>query len=620
MSATDTPGSMSPAPGDIPDRSEAEQRAFFDAAMERCLAAEERTGTVRWQCDLAGTRIEFVFAGSRFVEALTGALNHLHEPVSRTPDVTIHVWDTASSGVEMIPAPVGPECFTDRGEMWGFMSPRIRSAYQHWMESSLSLLDLDRGCGMYWVGTPHPLPPWTLAAPFRTLLHWWMEAQGGQLVHGAAVGVDDTAMLISGQGGTGKSTTALACLSAGMLYIGDDYLAVTLDPEPRVHSLYSTAKLDAYAIQRFPNLYPDVRHAAERADDKSVMQLLPRFATQVRRALPLTVIATPSFGRDARTSVEAATPAELRRAAEFSTVLQLPHAGRAAHAFIQRMVDEVPGVRLMLGSDVSAVPGAIADVLRAKGTGRAVRAATDRQRGIRPPDPMVSVVIPVYNGAAFLPSAVRSVVEQEYDALDIVVVDDGSIDDVLSAVAALPVPVRLLRQLNAGPAAARNRGIRSAAGDYLAFLDVDDLWAAGTLRRAIEILEADPAIDLVKGRSQLARFTTYDDSGTFIGNPAESFPYIIGSAVYRRSAFARLGLFDERLRFGEDQDWFVRAHEAGLVIRALDEVTLYVRRHGGNMTHGKSAAELNPARIIKNAIDRRRAAQAAVPGLPKGGQ
>jgi glycosyltransferase involved in cell wall biosynthesis len=218
----------------------------------------------------------------------------------------------------------------------------------------------------------------------------------------------------------------------------------------------------------------------------------------------------------------------------------------------------------------------------------------------------VSVVIPVYNGGAFLGDAIRSVLSQEYPALEIIVVDDGSTEDVGAALGRLPVDVRLFRQDNAGAAAARNRGIRDASGDIIAFLDVDDLWPESNLNVLVEHLAAHPEADVVRGRAQVTRYTEGTEPGEYLGNPGEAFPHYIGTGLYRRRAFERVGLFDPDLRFGEDTDWFTRATECNLTVHHLEEVTLFVRRHAGNMTRGKSLVELNQLRLFKKALDRKR--------------
>jgi glycosyltransferase involved in cell wall biosynthesis len=205
----------------------------------------------------------------------------------------------------------------------------------------------------------------------------------------------------------------------------------------------------------------------------------------------------------------------------------------------------------------------------------------------------------------FLPGAVRSVLAQDYPSLDIIIVDDGSTEDVAAAARALPVDVRLFRQENAGPAAARNRGIREATGELLAFLDVDDEWPAGNLQHMSTVLRTSPGLDVVIGHNQLMRGDA-DGREPFVGNPLENFPWSIAAALFRREVFTKIGLFDETLRFGEDSDWFTRAEEAALVVERLPNISLLVRRHGGNMTRGKSMVELNQLRVLKKALDRQR--------------
>jgi GT2 family glycosyltransferase len=95
----------------------------------------------------------------------------------------------------------------------------------------------------------------------------------------------------------------------------------------------------------------------------------------------------------------------------------------------------------------------------------------------------------------------------------------------------------------------------------------------------------------------------------FVGSPRESFPWYISAALFRREAFTKVGMFDEMLRYGEDTDWFKRAAEAGLTVERLPNVSLFIRRHAGNMTRGRSIVELNTLRVFKKALDRQRGRQ-----------
>ena len=138
--------------------------------------------------------------------------------------------------------------------------------------------------------------------------------------------------------------------------------------------------------------------------------------------------------------------------------------------------------------------------------------------------PLVSVVIPVFNGEAFLREAVQSVLAQKYSPIEIIIVDDGSTDGTATVARSLPETVRYLHQTNKGPAAARNRGIEHAQGSLIAFADADDLWPADKLELQLPYLINDPAIEIVMGRIQQVRLSREE-----FAEPA--FSVNLGSAV-----------------------------------------------------------------------------------------
>ncbi len=289
----------------------------------------------------------------------------------------------------------------------------------------------------------------------------------------------------------------------------------------------------------------------------------------------------------------------LLRSASFTTLAQLPRAGSSSHEFIATLCRSLPRFTLRLGRDFKKIPGAINEFIEHPPVHVALETMPANL-------PMISVIIPAYNGVRFLPEAVASILAQQYPSLDLIIVDDGSTEDIATAVRNLPCDVRFFRQENVGPAAARNRGIREASGEYLAFLDIDDQWPEGNLVRLLNILTQDPGLDVAMGRGQLMRKSGAQDDIMYIGNAAESFPYLIAAALYRRRCFERVGLFDPELIFGEDTDWFTRAAERELRIERVAETALLVRRHDTNMTKGKSLVELNALRVFKKTLDRQR--------------
>src|SRR5437667_12630279 len=111
--------------------------------------------------------------------------------------------------------------------------------------------------------------------------------------------------------------------------------------------------------------------------------------------------------------------------------------------------------------------------------------------------PLVSVVIPCYNGERYLAEAIESVLAQRYEPLEIIVVDDGSTDRSAEVARHFGDAVQYVCQPHAGAAAARNRGVGLATGDLIAFLDADDVWTEGRLARQVQVLEADPSVGMV---------------------------------------------------------------------------------------------------------------------------
>ncbi len=584
----------------INPKSEDEQVAFFEGVHERYRQAVAQVGEVHSDYRIADTTVRLSFAGGALVPYFTRALEHLKVPSVAEPDATICLWDSKSTRVGMLPPPCDREGFSDRGDLWGFNSKRIKTAF-HYHDYSVNVFDHQRKTGIYWVQSADVLPYWVLASPLRTLFHWWMERNGGQLLHAAAVATDGGALLIVGKGGVGKSSTALTCLEAGLGFLGDDYVIVRCHPEPKVYSLYATAKLNPPDIDRFPRLQPYLSKSEVPADEKAVLFLDPHFRGQIRLEMPLQAIAVPEVvDRDA-TSFRTETVPRIQEAATFTTMSQLPYAGSHTHDFLASLSGALPGFRIELGHDRQRLSGAIAEFLE-QGPPRHRVAPAKRAEA-----PLVSVVIPVLNGERFLAEAVESILAQRYPSLEIIIVDDGSTDGTESVVSRLPCEVHYFKQGNFGPAAARNRGIRDASGDYVAFLDVDDLWPAHTLPRLMDELLRQPELDLVQGYAQVMEYEPATGTYEYRGNPKESFPYSISTAVFRKRVFGRVGLFDKTLIYGEDTDWFNRAHELDTPMKRVDAVTLLVRRHGKNMTHEKTLVELNMLRVFKLGLDRKRA-------------
>lgn len=229
--------------------------------------------------------------------------------------------------------------------------------------------------------------------------------------------------------------------------------------------------------------------------------------------------------------------------------------------------------------------------------------------------PLVSVVVPCYNAARFLDEALASVFAQGIDDLEVVLVDDGSTDGSAEIARRHGPRVRVHAQANAGIAAARNAGVARARGDWLAFLDADDVWTEGSLAARLAALAQPGIADGVFGALQqfLDPAMPQAEAARIEFDPRPQPGRFAGTLLVRRASFLRAGPFDTALKVGEMLDWVSRAELAGLGFLAIDTLVMRRRIHGSNTTLRQAPAQSRAEylRALKATLDRRRAAAAA---------
>ncbi len=217
----------------------------------------------------------------------------------------------------------------------------------------------------------------------------------------------------------------------------------------------------------------------------------------------------------------------------------------------------------------------------------------------------ISCIVPVYNGARFLAEALDSILAQTLPPSEIIVVDDGSTDATAEVANAYTQHVTYHRQANAGPASARNRGIGLATGDFMSFLDADDLWHADKLERQMLALESKPAagICITYLQNFWAEELAHERDRMRDHAFAKPMPgYVCQCLLARRSVFDAVGRFDEAKRLGEDQDWYLRAERAGIEREIVPEALVYRRIHRNNMTYEIYDASKARADLLDNVI------------------
>lgn len=341
----------------------ASPEAFFEDVSISFLRAENAAGgSLVRAFRIGGLEVRLRFAGAALEPLLTPALRHLSVEPVHSPALTVCLFDTESTGVEPPSPPWSSEGYIARGDVQGGSDARFQTGYNVGT-GVLSLLDVDRNLAVYWVRSARQVPYWETGAPLRTLLHWWMRRQGLQLTHAAAVGTSDGAALLAGRGGSGKSTTALACLAAGMLYAGDDYVLLSGSPEPRVYSLYNSAKLDPGQMRHFPELLPALVNADRLATEKALAFVHGHLPARVVQSLPVRVVLLPRITGKTESRLVAASPAAALRALAPSTIFQLAGAGEEEFRVLSAFVRQIPCFTLELGTDLSQIPAAVRGAL-----------------------------------------------------------------------------------------------------------------------------------------------------------------------------------------------------------------------------------------------------------------
>lgn len=222
--------------------------------------------------------------------------------------------------------------------------------------------------------------------------------------------------------------------------------------------------------------------------------------------------------------------------------------------------------------------------------------------------PLISVIIPFYNRDKYLAEAIHSVLDQSYPAIELILIDDGSTDCGAEIAQAFLPRARYLYQPNSGVGAARNAGISAAMGEFIAFLDSDDIWVKDKLTKQMAVLTAHPKMEAVFGYAQ--QFYSPDVDDAFrqrIICPEQAVPAKISAAMLiRQAALIRTGLFDTELKVGIDIRWYIAAVENGLQHHVIPEVVYHRRLHknnGGILQRHNIHQHLH---ILKGKLDRQR--------------
>ncbi|HEX4464390.1 MAG TPA: glycosyltransferase family A protein [Solirubrobacterales bacterium] len=225
-------------------------------------------------------------------------------------------------------------------------------------------------------------------------------------------------------------------------------------------------------------------------------------------------------------------------------------------------------------------------------------------------EPLITAAIPVRDGEAYLAEAIESVLGQSRPCDQVIVVDNGSSDRSAEIAVGFGSAVEVVPEPRPGIGPARNAALRAARGDYLAFLDADDLWEADKTAVQLAAFEAEPRLQLVFGhvRQFVSSDLASEEAEGLRVPPAPQPGQHIGAMLARRAAIEAIGPWPEDVRVSDGLTFLLRARELGLAQAMLAETVTLRRVHGANHSIHNRNERSEFARHLKRSLDRRRGA------------
>ena len=226
---------------------------------------------------------------------------------------------------------------------------------------------------------------------------------------------------------------------------------------------------------------------------------------------------------------------------------------------------------------------------------------------------LVSIITPFFNARPYLGEAIQSVLAQRYTPIELLLVDDASSDGSADSVTGLIAGhenIRLVRlSRNGGQAAARNVALRAARGEFVTFLDADDVMLPDRIAFQVEYLLTHPEVDIVIPAAEYMVEPDVEPPDWLRQHPMANRRRNPMTMLARRTIFDRFGLFDPSYRVGEDTAWLLRVAARGVVIAWVDRILTRRRFHGANLTYRtedmRKAIERTVLQLVRDRVGER---------------
>ena len=342
-----------------------EARAF-DEIQEGSRRARSRSGPRRLQIALAGGTVAVEVSGAALFDRITPALAHL-TPAGGSrddsePDLTVALWDADEGGMVGPPPAPGSDP-TGRAQVSASADGRfVLQRRTH----AVIAQDRARGAVVGWFRDVDRLPLYDRGRPLHPQLLLWNQDRGAPPLHAGLVALAGRGALLVGEGGSGKTTSALTCLLHGFDFLGDDYVSLLEDERGGFvgHGVYSSTHVDPDHLAHFPELRARAVDPFWENEDKAVVFLADVFPKRLARKSPIDALFLPTV-RSGPTRVTPASPAEAGLRLVQGALALAPHAGAGRVEALFALAAAVPAFRIDLGENLAEIPAAVARTLDA---------------------------------------------------------------------------------------------------------------------------------------------------------------------------------------------------------------------------------------------------------------
>lgn len=314
---------------------------------------------------IAGNVVRLCTVGSDLAADIERSMCHLRAWGEPTPDLTIDIWDDEAVG------PVGWTNWPEDVEFYGTLSVAedARFVFNQRLSSAM-LLDREKNKITGCVRRRSSLFLDERARPFHRLLSIWLNDRGIQFIHAGLTRAEDQGLLFVGSGGSGKSTSSVACLLAGFEFLSDDFVALEKTDSGRLigHSIYATCLLANDHIKRFPSLDRIAHRANHGIESKSVAYLADYEGARFASDAEISAVILPKVIKAPKTTYRRAKPMEAMLALAPTSVIILPSAASSSLDKLGELVTTVPAYWLYLGTDVHQISSTIRQISRELGS------------------------------------------------------------------------------------------------------------------------------------------------------------------------------------------------------------------------------------------------------------